>query len=231
MNTYLAPLEKSFFKNSHPEFAAQMKKYMKGQFEYFGIKAPERSLLVREFISVHGYPNDDDLESVVKNCWDLPQREYQYFAMEILGKMARKAEICRVDLYEYLILSKSWWDTVDFIASNLVGVHFQKFPLIIPDYTTKWMNSENIWLQRTTLLFQLKYRGNTDLELLTQSIEQLKGSHEFFINKAVGWALRQYSKTDAKVVIKYVQNNEPWLAPLSKREALKWLENREKVTN
>ncbi len=94
-----------------------------------------------------------------------PQREYQYVIMEILGKMAKKAEKERIDLYEYLVINKSWWDTVDYIASNLVGVHFQKYPELIKPYTEKWMDSGNMWLQRTALLFQLKYKKATDTQV------------------------------------------------------------------
>ncbi len=119
--------------------------------------------------------------------------------MDLLAKKAKKAEICRVDLYEYLILTKSWWDTVDYLAARMVGTHFQKFPTITKDYTEKWMDSENMWLQRTAILFQLGYKKNTDLKLLTNYIERLLGSKEFFINKAIGWILREYSKTDAQL--------------------------------
>ena len=223
MNTYLNPLKQAFVKGQNPEIAVQMKKYMRGQYAYFGIKAPQRSAITRTFLSEYGLPGDDQLEPIVKQCWDQPEREFQYFAMELLVRIAKKAELCRVDFYEYLILSKSWWDTVDYMASNLVGVHFQKFPDVIQDYTTKWMNSGNIWLQRTSLIFQLKYKQHTDLELLDRNIRQLEGSHEFFINKAIGWALRQYSKTDAQWVINYVKQNQDMLDPLSQREAVKWL--------
>ena len=104
-----------------------------------------------------------------------------------------------------MILNKSWWDTVDYIASNLVGVHFQKYPDLMYPVTEKWMNSGNIWLQRTSLLFQLKYKKKTDVMLMTNYIQQLQGSKEFFINKAIGWILREYSKTDGDWVRDYVE--------------------------
>jgi 3-methyladenine DNA glycosylase AlkD len=162
----------------------------------------------------------------VFDCWSRPEREFQYFAMELAGRQARKAELCRVDLYEYMVLQKSWWDTVDYIASNLVGVHFKRFPDATGPYTERWMDSGNMWLQRTVILFQLKYRTDTDLELLTRNIERLYGSREFFINKAIGWILREYSKTDPGWVLAYVGSHATRLAPLSKREALKWIQNK-----
>jgi len=229
MTSYLDDLKDLFEVNKDEVNAGFMKKYMKGQYEYFGIKSPLRKELSRTFILKNGLPDEEDIEEVAKDCWDFPEREYQYFAMELLAKVAKKGEICRVDLYEYLVLNKSWWDTVDFIATNLVGVHFIKFPSAILPYTEKWMDSNNMWLQRTSLLYQLKYRKDTDLTLLVNYIERLFGSKEFFINKAIGWILREYSKTNAQWVVNYVEKNEKNLANLSKREALKWLNNKNMI--
>jgi 3-methyladenine DNA glycosylase AlkD len=226
MLPYLIPLFEEFEKNSNPEYAVAQKKYMKGKFDFFGIRSPARREIARSFLKNHGQPDEDHLEEIVKDCWEQPQRDFHYFAMDLLAKKVKKAEICRVDLYEYLILTKSWWDTVDYLAARMVGGHFQKFPMIIEDYTEKWMGSGNMWLQRTAILFQLGYKQNTDLQLLTKYIEQLLGSKEFFINKAIGWILREFSKTDAVWVVNYVKENENRLANLSKREALKWLMNK-----
>jgi 3-methyladenine DNA glycosylase AlkD len=225
MHAYLIPLSDTFELNSNKEIAFYAKKYMKGQFEYFGIKSPERREIKKEFLQKYGLPEGPNLPVLVKDCWELPQREFQYFIMEVLERSAKKAEPDRIDLYEFMITHKSWWDTVDYIASNLVGVHFQKYPELIIPTTKKWMDSGNIWLQRTSLLFQLKYKRRTDVALMSEYIKRLQGSKEFFINKAIGWILREYSKTDADWVLNYVKHNP--LAPLSKREALKWLERKE----
>jgi 3-methyladenine DNA glycosylase AlkD len=224
MHPYLNPLSELFQKNANPEIAFYAKKYMKGQYEYFGIKSPERRELKKEFLQKYGLPGTEILPFITKECWALPQREYQYFIMEVLERLAKKAEKERIDLYEFMILNKSWWDTVDYIASNLVGVHFQKYPDLIYPVTEKWMTSGNIWLQRTSLLFQLKYKKKTDVMLMTNYIQQLQGSKEFFINKAIGWILREYSKSDGDWVRNYVATCQ--LAPLSRREALKWLERK-----
>lgn len=228
MHAYLIPLSESFAGNANAEIALQMKKYMKDQFDYFGIKSPERKTLTKEFLVKYGYPQLDQIEEITKNCWHLPQRELQYVMMEILGRMAKKAKEPRIELYEFLIENKSWWDTVDYIASNLVGVHFKLYPELTKPYTEKWMDSGNMWLQRTAILFQLKYKKDTDTVLITDYIYRLQGSKEFFINKAIGWILREYSKTNPDWVVQFVQNNQ--LANLSKREALKWLD-RKKIDN
>ena len=129
-----------------------------------------------------------------------------------------------INLYVFMITNKSWWDTVDFIASNLVGTYLKRFPGQTETLTTQWMKSENIWLQRTCLLFQLKYKSETNTELLHQFINQLSASNEFFIRKAIGWILREYSKTNPDFVVDYVEKYP--LSGLSQREALKWLNNK-----
>lgn len=221
MHTYLIPLSKSFAENANKEIAFMMKKYMKGQFDYFGIKSPERKILKKAFLDMQGFPKPDQLEAMVKSGWELPQREFQYVIIEVLGSLVKKAEKERINLYEFLVENKSWWDTVDYIAANLVGPHFRLYPELIKPYTEKWIDSGNIWLQRTAILYQLKYKKETDLDLLTDYINRLQGSKEFFINKAIGWILREYSKTDPDLVVQFVQKRN--LANLSRREALKWI--------
>jgi 3-methyladenine DNA glycosylase AlkD len=151
--------------------------------------------------------------------WEQPEREFQYFAMEMVEKFRKKAPAGMIGTYELMILGKSWWDTVDFIAAVLVGGHFRRFPEMVAPYTGKWMASGNIWLQRTALLFQLKYKKETDFGLLATFITFLAGSREFFIRKAIGWALREYSKTDPQRVKAFVTATP--LAPLSRKEALR----------
>jgi 3-methyladenine DNA glycosylase AlkD len=118
-----------------------------------------------------------------------------------------------------MITQKSWWDTVDFIAATMVGNYFKKYPEMIKPVTDKWMVSQNMWLQRSCLLFQLKYKAEVNTDLLASFILSLSVSREFFITKAIGWSLRQYSKFDPQWVINFVSKNS--LQPLSKREALR----------
>lgn len=222
---YIEPLRKSFESHANPDNAIPMKKYMKNLFEYYGIKSPERRVLCREFLKSSGLPEKKNLKSVIEELWDLPQREYQYFAMDLLEKFTKQFEPDDIHLLEKLVLNKSWWDTVDFIAVNLIGSYFQRFPKDIKKTTEEWISSTNMWLQRSAILFQLKYKAETDLNLLFTYIKRCSNSDEFFIRKAIGWALREYSKTDPNVVIDFV--NEYPLKPLSKREALKWLQRKE----
>ena len=219
--TYLQPLQISFEKHRNPLKAAQMKAYMKGQFDYYGIPSPARKQLIREHKNEQGFLPDANKLELVKMCWKQQQREWQYFAMDMLGYSVKQEEKSIIRLYEYLIIHKSWWDTIDFIAVNLVGPYFKKYPEAIVPKTTEWLDSGNIWLQRTCLLFQLKYKTTLDTELLESFIGQLSSSKEFFIRKAIGWVLREYSKTNPAYVKEFVKTHE--LSGLSQREALKWI--------
>ncbi len=232
VNDYIKPLKEIFETNANPENAGPMKQYMRDQFEFYGIKTPERRALAKEFLKESGLPPAELLQPVVKELWELPQREYQYFIVGLLRKIMKSREPLlpspqeMIELFEYLITSKSWWDTVDGIAIWGVGEFFQKHPDFIKPCTDRWIKSGNIWLQRTAILFQLEYKDKTDETLLFNTIKQLTHSNEFFIQKAIGWGLREYSKTFPQRVIEFVQQNP--MAPLSKREALKVVNKKQK---
>src|SRR5690554_6050035 len=210
----------------NPENAEKQKEYMKEKFDFFGIKTQARRKATREFMKKAERPDYNDLSVVVKKLWELPEREYQYFAMELLERYKKEFDKSIISLFEYMISNKSWWDTVDFISKKLVGVLFKLFPDLRDQYISRWIDSENIWLQRTCLLFQLGYKENTDLELLFELVECLKEENEFFIQKAIGWALREYSKIEPGKIEKFIQEQN--LSALSEREGLKWIKNNDK---
>lgn len=197
-----------------------MKKYMRDQFEYLGIKSPQVTSLLREFIKLNGLPPFEKLNLICRELWSLPEREFQYIAMNLISKYEKKLEPEFIETLEYLITTKSWWDTVDLLAGHTVGAMFKKYPKVKEKLLKKWRKSENIWLRRTTLLFQLGYKKETDFDLMCEIIKENLGSDEFFINKAIGWALRQYAHTNPAPVKKFV-NATKELHPLSRREALK----------
>ncbi len=220
MHTYTLALKTLFEKNADPAKAGPMKKYMREQFEYLGIKSPEGAALLRKHLQEHGLPPLDKLDGVVRELWNLPQREFQYTALGLISKFETKVDENFITTIEYLITTKSWWDTVDILASHAVGSHFKRFPKVKEKYLKRWRKSDNFWLRRTTLLFQLGYKKETDFDLLCEIIKENLGSDEFFINKAIGWALRQYAHTNPAPVKKFVKATRE-LHPLSRREALK----------
>ena len=217
-------VSKKFSSHGNPTTAAQMKKYMRNQFEFYGLPAPLRRSLQKELIGEFGLPELTDLPELMDILWRDNHRELQMFGLDLMDKVIKKAKSDFIIVLEKLITTKSWWDSVDLLAIRLVGTHFRRFPELISVYITKWRNSQNIWLQRTTILFQLKYKRDTDVELLFSLIRQFADSKEFFLQKASGWALREYSKTDWEAVVVFIENHD--LAPLTKREGLKWLQKR-----
>ena len=222
MHPYVASLKTRFEQNANPAQAGPMKTYMRDQFEYLGIKTPENAALQKEFFAEHGFPPLTDLDVVLRDLWSLPQREFQYVAVGLLGRFNKQIPANFIKTIEYLLVTKSWWDTVDSIAGGTVGVHFQRFPEVREKYLPKWRASDNFWLRRTTILFQLNYKKETDFDLLCEIIRENLDSKEFFINKAIGWSLRQYARIDPKAVKRFVKSTP--LHPLSRREAMKHLE-------
>lgn len=206
-----------FHSHADSEEALPMQRYMRDLFPFLGIKSPLRKELTKQLIGKHGIP--DDWRTVTRELWDLPEREYQYLALDLLYRVRKHFGAEDLHLLEELITSKSWWDTVDTLAGTLAGIYFQKYPeQILPSVKT-WLASDNIWLKRTAILFQLKYKQKTDVSLLFSTIRACADSREFFIQKAIGWALREYAKTDPDAVRRFVESET--LAALSSREALK----------
>lgn len=221
MEKYLLPLVESFRAAENPERAYWSKRYLKDQFEFIGLDAKQLRMLLREFFTEFGYPEIQYMESFCRYLWELPEREYQAAGVEVLRKMAKKLEKEDIKWIEKLITTKSWWDTVDGLAVWVVGNYFRKYPDQIIPVTSRWMDTGNMWLQRVCLIFQLQYKEKTDTILLARYIERLASHKDFFIRKAIGWALRQYSKTDPDWVRAFIDSHP--LSGLSVREGRKYL--------
>jgi 3-methyladenine DNA glycosylase AlkD len=219
MHPYVQSLLQTLSKKVNGEKAGWMKAYMKNQFEFSGIQTPERRKICKEHAKQYVLDNPEEVKEIVKGLWAQPEREFQYCAMEILLCNKKLWHADFVDLIEYLVVTKSWWDTVDFLAADCAGTYFKLFPAHLSSITATWNHSNNMWLQRSSLLFQKNYKKDTDTKLLKEYILQLAPSKEFFIQKAIGWILREYAKTNPQWVQAFT--NENTLAPLSKREALK----------
>ncbi len=221
MNTYLNESKSLFELHSNTENAEKMAQYMRHQFEFYGIKAPLRKELLKELEQKQGRLKGSDLMEFVQAAWEEPQRELQYLAMDRMDKVKRQLNLDFLSILEYCIVHKSWWDSVDWLAINGIGTILKKHPKYIQKYNEKWISSDNIWLNRTAILFQLKYKDQTNIDLLFFNILAVSNSKEFFLQKAAGWALRQLSKSNPLVVNDFIQNHI--LPPLTVREGSKYL--------
>ncbi len=217
-NEYYQLVRDTFRAHGNPDIAQGQMAYMRHQFEYFGLKMPAWTALTKVLHAENGIPEGENLKALVRRCFEDEHREMHYFGLETLEKTLKKQPAECIDFLEELILTRSWWDTVDWI-NKLVGLHFRRFPTLIKPVTERWMASENFWLQRVCLIFQLTYKDKTDTVLLFDYVQRVADSKEFFLQKGAGWALRQYGKTNPTAVQTFVNSNR--LAPLTRREALK----------
>lgn len=216
-------LEAQFKLHTNLENGSAMSQYMKNRFSFFGIKSPERRIIQSKWIS--SLPKDlahDSAWQLIRELWNKEDREFHYVAIDWLNKWNKKQiELNDADQIEWLLTNNSWWDSVDSIASNYLGKYCQKFPEESKVLIEKWRFCDNLWLNRSCLIFQLKYGKNVDFHLLKDLIIQFKGNKEFFIQKAIGWSLRQYSKFEPEEVRLFL--NEINLQGIAKKEASKYI--------
>lgn len=218
--SHLHDLYTSLQKAGNKTIAQGMEWYMKNQFTYFGVKAPIRKEILKKYKA--GFLQEfkqGHLEPILLQLWDYDQRELQYCAIELLlaGKKYWKEDT--IDLIEKLMLSKSWWDTVDHLGGKISGMYFLLFPAERKTRIENWIHHKSMWLNRAAIIHQLFYKEKTDVDLLLKAITPHIHSKEFFHRKAIGWALRHYSKTNPAKV-KEIAASLP-LSPLSKKEALR----------
>lgn len=225
-----------FRQHKNEENAEKQAAYLRHQFEFIGLKTPERRLLAKDFLKEKKGDKQIDWELVFE-FWNLPEREFQYLALDYLHQMKKWLIFDDMEKIKKLTVSKSWWDTVDAL-DELVGhllltgrkqatendsTAYEQVKSLVKE----WAQAENFWLRRIAIDCQLSFKNQTDLELLSYNIEKnLLGSSfadEFFITKAIGWALRDLAKTNSAWVIKFIEEHENKMAKLSIREASKHL--------
>lgn len=217
---YLKEIQKIFVANGDQLIAKGAKTYLLNQFEFYGIKTPLRRQICKAFYKTHPIKDHTELSKLIKECFNEPQRELHYFAIELLGHHKKIWSIKTIPLIEWMITHQSWWDSVDSTNTHVISKFFLLHPEHIKAYTSKWNQSSNKWLIRMSILFQLTYKTKTDTNLLSRYIENSQLHEDFFVRKAIGWALRAYAYTNKKWVVQFVKAH-PLLNNLSKKEALK----------
>lgn len=206
-----------------PERAEAMSRYMKGRFTFFGIPAPERRAIDRRVLARVGRPSDERaLVALVRRSWDRPEREVQYFACDLLRRYASGASPALLGVCRELILATPWWDTVDALATRVVGPLVLAHPRLVAEMD-RWAGGEDLWLARAAIIHQLTFGERTDSERLFRYALAWADEQDFFIRKGIGWALRQYARTDPAAVIEFVRGHRDRLSGLTRREALKHL--------
>lgn len=202
--------------------APRMKAYMKDRAEFLGVKTPQRRTASKPFIAAGRDATADQLLAAADACWAEPEREFQYVANNLLRRWNRALGPDSLDRIERLIRTKSWWDTVDVLASNVVGPLVTRYPELTATMDA-WIDDDDFWIARTAILHQLGYGADTDADRLFGYVDRRCADTEFFIRKACGWALRQYARHDPDAVRAYVLDRGDALSGLTRREALKHL--------
>ena len=206
--------------NRNELLAESMSKYMQDKFRFLGVRGATRTEIYKKY-----FPDARKTKTIdwdfVENCWNKEEREFQYVVVYYLKAMQKFLKREDISKLKYLIVTKSWWDTVDLLA-KVVGslvIRIEGYDQIM----LEWSKDSNIWLKRVAMLHQLSFKEKVDEGLLEKILLANLGDNEFFINKAVGWALRDYSKFNPEWVKEFIENNKMNMANLSLREASKYL--------
>ena len=206
--------------NRNELLAESMSKYMQDKFRFLGVRGATRTEIYKKY-----FPDARKTKTIdwdfVENCWNKEEREFQYvvvYYLKAMQKFLKREDISRL---KYLIVTKSWWDTVDLLA-KVVGsliIRIKGYDQIM----LEWSKDSNIWLRRVAILYQLSLKDKVDKQVLDEILVNNLGDSEFFINKAVGWALRDYYKYNPEWVREFIKKNKENMANLSIREASKYI--------
>ena len=219
---FCSDLEANFRKVSNRELAIPMENYMKNNFTYFGIKTEQRRAIFKSNYELNKFEVKSNFRGITWELFQMKEREFHQTAIDLLLKEFKKNFVLEdIQLIEKMIITNSWWDSVDTIAKYILGGYLLQFPSETLKVIERFSNSENMWLNRSAILFQLSYKEKTNFEILKSECEKHKDSNEFFIQKAIGWALRDYSRFNPNGVEAYVNSTN--LKPLSRKEALRLL--------
>ena len=206
------------------EQAEKMSAYMLNKFKHIGIRTPERRKIFKDFFKEYKKEQEKSGKidwDFINSCWKNEYRELQYSALDYLQAVKDILTDKDIPKLKTLALSKSWWDTIDYLDMIIGGIAL-KYPKV-NDIILQWSTDENIWLRRIAIDHQILRKEKTDTELLGKIIKNNFGQTEFFINKAIGWALRDYSKTNPKWVRDFIEKNKDKMAKLSIKEGSKYI--------
>lgn len=215
-------LRRALADHSDADVAAGQFAYMKGIQPFRGVKTPQRRALLRECLATYPIDDFDSYTASVRELWNGRFREERYLALDLAARVKR-FRTGALPLFEGMLVQADWWDVLDPLAADLLGGALREKRNRLAQKARQWRRSDHLWTRRAALLVQLKYRNETDAELLFETVLKLGAETDFFIRKAIGWALREYAKTDPLRVRHFVQEHGRQLSPLSRREALRRL--------
>ena len=213
-------LKKKFEENQDPKRAAQMKRYMRNKFDFYGYQSVARKAVYHQDLLLEKHQHTIDWQ-LLKQAWLDSHREMQYFACDYLIALEKYLQFEDLDKIRQFVEEKSWWDTIDSLIKPIgkLGLRDSRVDKVM----LEWSRDSNFWLRRVAIEHQLLRKKNMNAKLLNTILENNLGQEEFFINKAIGWALRDYSKTDPTWVQGFIQTHQDEMASLSIKEGSKYL--------
>lgn len=220
-------LRSAFETEADAEWAVGAAAYMRNQYPFLGVRTPARRRLGKEALAdlptlSPSHLTESRLAAIARALWQQPEREFQYAGCDLLSKHVGVTGPGFIDVVHELVVTKAWWDTVDALAAHTAGPLVRRHPELTA-VMDDWVRSEDIWVARTAILHQLTYRADTDGDRLFAYCRLRAGDSEFFIRKAIGWALRTYAAREPDRVAEFLRDT-PSLSPLSIREATKGVE-------
>ena len=222
--TLIAALRRELKRQADPAKAPAMQAYMKSSMPYHGVQTQALRELRRQVFAAHALPDFETWRDTALTLWrDARFREERYCAIGLTGLKAYQQfqTLATLPMHEEMIVTGAWWDYVDGIASDRLGPLLRRYPAAMGRRMRQWSRGDNLWKRRAAILCQLTFKADTDLELLYDCIRPNLADREFFVRKAIGWALRQYAWTDCAEIVRFVREHAKQLSPLSQREALK----------
>jgi len=206
-----------------PEKAIPMAAYMKTEMPFYGVPKPGRVPIARELKAQFPPVDSDDYRRKVLSLWSLPHREEKYLAIGFVWTFRKYVVFSQIDLFERMIVEGAWWDFVDELASPIVGKIVLEDRAIMRPILERWIEGPDMWLRRSAILCQNRHKDQTDQEMLFDFCLRRADEKEFFIRKAIGWALREYARSRPEEVRQFLAEHGHRLSGLSHREAAKHL--------
>lgn len=225
IETLLSDVVMCFKAHANPEQAKPMRAYMKDQFPFLGIAKPERQRFLKPTFIASKQLECEQLLTLITALYDLEEREFQYAAIDILTENIKRlsADWHVIEPCLALVDKKAWWDSVDALRKPIAIWTLQYKDACLPLMMKYLLDADSLWLRRLAITLQLQWKQQTDTMWLTQAIEMNQHDHQFFIQKAIGWALREFSKTDSQWVAEFLQSHQAALSSLAVKEASKYL--------
>jgi 3-methyladenine DNA glycosylase AlkD len=223
MSERIAYVQEQLAVAANPEKAASMARYMKTNDPFYGVQKAGRTKIFREMKHFFPIGTDDEYEEAVLELWSLPHREEKYLALSVVTTYPEFITYDKLSLYRRLITEGAWWDFVDDLAARAVGIVWLNHRDRTTPLMRRWIGDADMWIRRTAIIGQLKHKNETDADLLFEFCSDRAHEKEFFIRKAIGWALREYAKTAPEAVGDFAHSHRDELSGLSFREATKHL--------